>query len=280
MKQYIKCPFCGQKNRNEETICNNCHQLLNMIDDVDYFNLQIYLNTYDYYKIMELSFQHSTSLLYQYFNIYACIALNKECNYNDLITNDYQIEHLDMICNHILENHCLYTTEFISAFFNKYNIQKKDYVLNVINNINYDQEKVIEKDLREQLFNKTALLPLNVKNKPLKHKYLYLLLLSLVLLIIFTFVTILTTEEGLRYEMLNISLIIPSVFLSQCFNKIVIKHQNVIVNIISFIITYYIITYLITIPYHAISWESFYTHGQRILFTPFVLVKTLHERMN
>lgn len=280
MKQYNKCPFCGQKNLITETICSNCQKTLNMIDDFEYFDLQIYLNTYDYYKILELCSHHPNSLLYQYFYNYACIMLNKEHNIDNLINKDYQIEHLDIVCNHIREHYLLYSNDFITLFFDKYNQKNKEDILNGINNINLEQEKVVEKDLREELFMKTALLPLNVKNKPLKHKKLYLLLLSLVLLIVFTLVTILTTEQGLRYEMLNFSLIIPSIFLSQCFNSIVIKHKNIVLSIVSFIFTYYLITYLITIPYHEISWESIYLHGQRILFTPFVLVKTFHERMN
>lgn len=283
MKEKYVCPYCGQIN-NEE-ICINCNHNMHIDmfkDEIqeDYFNINVYINNNDFYKILDISKKYPNNLYYEYFKMYASLSLEKKYDQNAFFqsTYTYTSDELNDVCYHLLEKKSLYNIANIKEFYNKYDFKDKEILSDALDN-EFD-EQVMEKDLREELFHLTKTLPVNQKTKPFKHGNIYLLILSFILLILFTGITLIVTEKELQYEMLIVALIIPTIFLSKSFTRIVVKKNNVLINILTFLFIYYIITYLITLPFHEFSLESLYIHLKRIIFTPFVLVKTMHERMN
>lgn len=284
MKEKYVCPYCGQINSNKE-ICINCNHNMHIDmfkDEIqeDYFNIKIFINNNDFYKILDICKKYPNNLYYEYFKMYASLSLEKEYNQNTFFQNKYTYtsDELNNVCYHLLEKKTMYDISNIKEFYNKYDFKDKEILNKALDN-EFD-EQVMEKDLREELFPLTKTLPVNQKIRLFKHGNIYLLILSFILLILFTGITLIVTEKELQYEMLIVALIIPTIFLSKSFTRIVIKKNNLLINIIVFLVIYYMITYLITLPFHEFNLESLYIHLKRIIFTPFVLVKTMHERMN
>lgn len=284
MKQKYTCPYCGQINETQD-ICSNCH--LNMNLDIynsevkkDYFDINIYISNNDYYKIIDIAKKYPNNLYYEYFMMFASLSLGKTYDINKFFTSSFTstVKEEQEVCTHIIEKYTLYNSKAVLNFLKEHkyaNILKFEEMLE-----GNSKEQVIEKDLREELFPLTTLLPTNQKQKQFKYGNLYLLLLSFILLVLFTVITIVAVEKELQYEMLIVALIVPSIFLTKSFIRIVIKKNNVVINIVTFLLIYYIITYIMTISYHGFGIDSFYLHLKRIVYTPFVLVKTMHERMN
>lgn len=284
MKEKYVCPYCGQSNESQD-ICSNCH--LNMDLDIyndekkkDYFNINVHICNNDYYKIIDIAKKYPSNLYYEYFMMFASLKIGKNYDINNFFNSDFlcSSEEESEVCKHMIEKKYLYQDNLVLEFLIKHKYPNIDNYKAMINNENAEQ--VIEKDLREELFPLTSLLPINQKQYAFKHGNLYLLLLSFILLVLFTFITIIATEKELQYEMLIVALIVPSIFFTKSFVRIFIKKNNIIINIVTFIVIYYLLTYLITLPYHDFNLESFYLHLKRIAYTPFVLVKTMYERMN
>ena len=172
----------------------------------------------------------------------------------------------------------LYSFDFITKFIDKYNY-KADYFKKILSLTKKSDQKLVEKDLREKLFNTTVILESKKMSKN-KEEGKSILLLGIILFIIFTIIVYISSDKELKYSMLNISAIIPCFVISKGLNLLITKKKNMIITIILFVLIFYFLTLLVTIPYNPHETNIFVDHLKGIGLSPYDLLKTIMERMN
>lgn len=289
MKKNI-CPICGVEvfvSNEETTICENCftkldNELILKTDKLklDKFNVNLYALNCQYHKILETVNESCNDLFLQYYKIFALLSLKKEYDYNLLLNNDYNYNNQDLekIILHMIEFIKLYSFDFITKFIDKYNY-KVDYFKKILSLTKKSDQKLVEKDLREKLFNTTVILESKKMSKN-KEEGKSILLLGIILFIIFTIIVYISSDKELKYSMLNISAIIPCFVISKGLNLLITKKKNIIITIILFALIFYFLTLLITIPYNPQESNIFVDHLKGIGLSPYDLLKTIMERMN
>lgn len=286
MKKYT-CPICGSilDPTTEEIRCKSCNTLLDkelVLGENPLKKKKLDIVTYatnlEFKTILDLDYDNS-ELIFAYFKMYASKCLNKEYKEEGFFngTYKYDVDELDYVILHMLEHNTYYNIDNITKFIEKYAKDNEMYQ-NMLNNIIHKRdEKIVEKDLREELFPDTRL--------PFKQK-LYnsrkadgrsIIGVGILLLIIFPAIVFIVGKD-LKYYLFNIALIIPCLFLTSGICKLILKKDNIFASIGIFLVLYYLITLLYGFSYMEINTNIFFDHLKGIAYTPYELVKALIER--
>lgn len=286
MKKYT-CPICGSilDPTTEEIRCKSCNTLLDkelVLGENPLKKKKLDIVTYatnlEFKTILDLDYDNS-ELIFAYFKMYASKCLNKEYKEEEFFngTYKYDVDELDYVILHMLEHNTYYNIDNITKFIEKYAKDNEMYQ-NMLNNIIHKRdEKIVEKDLREELFPDTRL--------PFKQK-LYnsrkadgrsIIGVGILLLIIFPAIVFIVGKD-LKYYLFNIALIIPCLFLTSGICKLILKKDNIFASIGIFLVLYYLITLLYGFSYMEINTNIFFDHLKGIAYTPYELVKALIER--
>ena len=288
MKKY-QCPICGKMTEIDETIkkCNNCNTLINkeLLNDETgekKVKLGIAINALnrDFKTILTKTETLKNDLYIEYYKMYAskCLELNYEEDdfFNHII--DISLDEQKTIILHMLEHIDIYNNKKVEEFINK--TENNEYYLDILNTIKtLESEKIIEKEIRETHFSKT-IIPYTKQIDNNKTEGKAFILLSCLLYVVFILIVLIFTDKDIKYQMFNISFIIPSLILLSGINKLLIKKKNIIISILLFIVIYYVSTLLITIPYQKQEINIFVDHFLGIINTPIDLLMILGERMS
>jgi hypothetical protein len=210
--------------------------------------------------------------------MYSFKVLNQEYDELSFFNSEfkYSNDDLDRVINHMIEHIGMFSKENVLLMVQK--SENKDKYIEAINNIGSFNEKVKEKDLRDLLFSKTFI-PVKQKNKTRKQEGSALFLLSMILYVLFIVIVLLMMDKDIKYQMMNIVLLIPSFILTKGLSKLLLKKDNFIYLIISFMVLYYITTLICSFMCKNYESNVFVEHFLGIINTPIDLFKSLFERM-
>ena len=287
-----RCPTCGypidiQKDKDIK-ICQNCNAELDLdillkTDDQKIIKRKIKINALNKeFKQNQYYFEEETNDLYiSYYKLYCAKEINQNIDENKFFKSNYEFigeENIE-VALHMIEHHDLFELSNIEMFINKY-IDNPTYYLNILEKTkNKANEKIMEKDLREQLFPYTVIPVGSKKQDPRKNEGKTFVILAIFLYIVLFIAVILTTDKEIIYSMLNLSAIIPTIILTSGLSKIILKINNILKSILLFIVLYYFITLIVTIPYHNEEGFILYTHLKAILYAPLDVIVSISERM-
>lgn len=286
MKKY-KCTICGGEVTVKDDIytCLNCRtiqdkDILFKTNPLKLKQLKAKNNILnrEFKKNIALLDDTDNNLILEYYKLYSYKALNKEYDDSNFyhFNKPYTSEELDIVILHMLEHNIFFTEENIDLLINK--SQNKEKYIKIKNNIyNNDLEKTIEKDLRELLFSKTIIPQAKKKNKR-KADGKRLLILSLVLFILFIGITLIFINDEIKYEIMNLGLIIPSYILVKSLSKFIFKKDNIYILIAMFIVTYYIISLMLSLFITTFDTNIIVGHFMGIIKTPYELAKAIIGR--
>lgn len=284
MKKY-KCTICGGEVTVKDDIytCINCKtiqdkDILFKENPLKLKQLKAKNNILnrEFKKNIDLLDDTNDNLLLEYYKLYSYKALNKDYDESNFynFNKSYTSEELDIVILHMLEHNMFFSNEDIELLINK--SQNKEKYIKILNNIyNTENEKTIEKDLRELLFPKTIIPQAKKKNKR-KADGKRLLILSLVLFILFIGITLIFINDEIKYEIMNISLIIPSYVLVKSLSKFIFKKDNIYILIGMFIVIYFDISFILSLFVTNFD-TNIISHFMGIIKTPYELIKAMAE---
>lgn len=250
MKQTIKCPVCNQqhkKRRFEAPFeCSNCHYIIDPnINDIskDTFLLLISINNNDYEEINKISSKYQNILIFDYFKMYSNIKLNIREDLTFFKKEFENIDNLNIVINHILQNKSLYCDTLVIEFFNKYaNIDIDIFMNELFIDEVKDQNMLM---LIDELKSVTKIPPLSNNQKTFFIKPGHIFVLGVLSLAI-TLLISLFIDGSSKYQITTILSFAPTIFIFIAMKKVIPIKLGVVINIIQFVIIFLIISYIAT----------------------------------
>ncbi len=299
MKDICICPICGQKNlvNNEKTICINCKNSIDLKickyqkkknDSLEKRKHDLYmalLNDDDKYInnfIYDLIIECPNDLLINYIYIYM-LKHEDSLRVEEFFRNknfECTKEEKTKVIYHLLEHYNLYNKNLLIEFINYYAEEKKENMIQIIENKGLLNERALENEFRLTLFFET-IIPLSdiPSSKRRKQGIISLIFSTMAFIILYVFLLFLTKEDVV-YSSSILYMILPIILLTRGATKVIFKKSRWYISLFLFILLFYIITYLITLSYnHYEFMEGLLKHGLNIVKAPYDYVMIIIERM-
>lgn len=280
----LKCLICGEELylKDELKACPTCGNVINYTlitksnkIEVLKHDALIYITNREYNKLLLFIDNNQNNLLLEYYRMFSFLALQKQYDKTKFysFTLNYSQEELDTIILHMIEHNYMFDIEDIKKTIEKSNCSTK--YLNLLMTINNENEKVKEKDLREQLFTKTKVITAKEKDN-FKANSITLIIFGGILHVLIYFFVGLFSRPEIQYSFITMLCILPSVMTAIGVARLLKVHDSVILIILMTIGC----TYILSLP--GLFFSNDYTilnHHIGVLKAPFEFFKTLMEGM-
>ncbi len=282
MKKY-KCIICGNiinLNNDKNITCEKCntnyeYSFITKENKIKVLqkNIELLIINQEYNKANIYLDNTHNNILLEYYKVFVNRNLNKKYDDNKLFdfNYDYTNDELDVLLKHMIEHSYVFTNTEIEKLIQK--SSNLDYYIMMLSNINNSKfDKTIkEKELREKLFNKVNIIKMD-KEDNRKKDGVYISLFSVALLIIFFAFIALFGNINIKYELINISFIIPCIILTIGLSKVLMKKDNKYISILMFILLYYALTIPGFLMFDNIETNFFVDHFMGIIKSLFEIM--------
>lgn len=286
MKNY-KCLVCGNVilNFNETNICPHCNceihkDIILKTNPIKVLKYKVFINCLnnDFNKNILLLENTYNNLYLEYFKMFTFKILNKQYDENIFFSNKYEYteEELDFVINHMIEKRKIFNNENVYNYIN--NIPNNEKYLKILNNINNINEKIKEKDLRTLLFDKTVI-PVQSKYESRKKEGKAFLAVSCILYVLLIVIVLLMFDKSIKYQMMNIVLLLPSYILTTSISKIFFKKDKIYINLLIFIFVFYFSTLICSFMCTNHDTNFIISHFNGLINTPADLIESLMNTM-
>lgn len=243
-----KCLLCGGMIdiSNNPTSCPHCQNSINydLVTKTNKIELLkhdalMYIINNEYNKLLIFIDNNHNNLLLEYYRMYSYISLNKQYDKTKFYNNSlkYTDDELETIINHMIEHQYMFIKEDILQVINK--SKNKNKYISILDK--QQDEKVKEKELREKLFIKTKI-PEAKETDFTKQEGISYIIIGSIIYIAFFLIVLIFTNKDLKYSLLNLLSIIPSILITRGIVRLYINKNKILFSILIFIGLLFIIT--------------------------------------